>query len=410
MTSFKLCLFSILLVCNAMKILAENHNEIKNMEKFKIKALSDAVVAAIQDKTFVKFNEQLKFLIVHKSCEKFALKITENIMKKTSNITTAQSLSINESTLQQQIKIPITGQNIIFIESDTSFNQALNDKFMTTDFDFLEEFHIVVVSKVLTKVKVLEILKTVQQQSFILHTQILYFNETSELVEAIGFAGFDENCRFHTRKINFYNPLRYHWNSSHLHLKRYKNFNFCVIRVYSDVGKDRVTIDLIKNTMSALETILNFKLEVRYEENQQTVCDFNILNLNIQKSDSYHIFPCSVREFSLAYSTGEALGEFEKFILPFDFATWILIIFYFIFGILFIIIIKYKFSIEFQNFVFGQTKTPIFNMVVAFFGQTQINLPERNFARYHLILFILFCHIIRTAYQGIQFEQMTTVS
>lgn len=33
-----------------------------------------------------------------------------------------------------------------------------------------------------------------------------------------------------------------------------------------------------------------------------------------------------------------------------------------------------------------------------------IILPGRNFARYLLTLFILFCLVIRTAYQGKQFE------
>jgi hypothetical protein len=35
-----------------------------------------------------------------------------------------------------------------------------------------------------------------------------------------------------------------------------------------------------------------------------------------------------------------------------------------------------------------------------------IVLPARNFARFNLILYILFCLIIRTAYQGVQFELM----
>jgi hypothetical protein len=33
-------------------------------------------------------------------------------------------------------------------------------------------------------------------------------------------------------------------------------------------------------------------------------------------------------------------------------------------------------------------------------------LPGRNFARFNLMMFILFCLVIRTAYQGVQFTMM----
>jgi hypothetical protein len=33
-------------------------------------------------------------------------------------------------------------------------------------------------------------------------------------------------------------------------------------------------------------------------------------------------------------------------------------------------------------------------------------LPGRNFARFNLMMFILFCLVVRTAYQGVQFNMM----
>jgi hypothetical protein len=41
-------------------------------------------------------------------------------------------------------------------------------------------------------------------------------------------------------------------------------------------------------------------------------------------------------------------------------------------------------------------------------GGVQV-LPGRNFARYHLTIYILFCMVIRTAYQGIQYNIMLKV-
>jgi hypothetical protein len=42
-------------------------------------------------------------------------------------------------------------------------------------------------------------------------------------------------------------------------------------------------------------------------------------------------------------------------------------------------------------------------------GGGQFKLPGRNFARYCLMLFILFCLVMRTAYQGMQFDLMLKV-
>lgn len=43
------------------------------------------------------------------------------------------------------------------------------------------------------------------------------------------------------------------------------------------------------------------------------------------------------------------------------------------------------------------------------FGGMMAHLPDKNFARYILMLYILFCLVIRTAYQGVQFNLMFMV-
>lgn len=48
-----------------------------------------------------------------------------------------------------------------------------------------------------------------------------------------------------------------------------------------------------------------------------------------------------------------------------------------------------------------------FPLRTASFGCGQINLPGRNFARFILMMFIWFCLVMRTAFQGKQFEFMT---
>lgn len=72
---------------------------------------------------------------------------------------------------------------------------------------------------------------------------------------------------------------------------------------------------------------------------------------------------------------GELYTPLEKMILPFDETTWICFIFTMSFGVTLITILR---------FAGGSTRV----------------LPGRNFARFILMLFILFCLIMRTAYQS----------
>jgi len=102
------------------------------------------------------------------------------------------------------------------------------------------------------------------------------------------------------------------------------------------------------------------------------------------------------------------LGDFytglEKLFLPYDLIGWILIVLTFSGGLIVIQVVVRLSKIK-QNFVFGRrVRTPTMNLLAAFFGIGQIVLPGRNFARFILMLYIMWCLIIRTAYQGVLYE------
>ena len=62
-----------------------------------------------------------------------------------------------------------------------------------------------------------------------------------------------------------------------------------------------------------------------------------------------------------------------------------------------------------KNVFYGsKVQSPIFNIVRGFFGIGQTILPEKNFSRLILLSFILWCLVVRTAYQGKLFEFTTT--
>lgn len=109
-------------------------------------------------------------------------------------------------------------------------------------------------------------------------------------------------------------------------------------------------------------------------------------------------------EYGFIIPHGELYTPLEKLILPFDNATWICFLVFFIAGVVVIKIINLM-EKAVQHFFYGRNvNTPTLNLFRVFFGLSLPIIPRRNFARYILMTFILFCLIIRTAYQGKMFE------
>lgn len=110
----------------------------------------------------------------------------------------------------------------------------------------------------------------------------------------------------------------------------------------------------------------------------------------------------------LFVTPAEAYTPYEKLFLPFDLQTWMFLVVTFFLTFLSIFTINRLPRIV-QNFVYGtKVKTPILNVWSIFFGIAQTKLPIEIFSRFILILFIFFCLIIRTSYQGLLFKFMKT--
>ena len=110
------------------------------------------------------------------------------------------------------------------------------------------------------------------------------------------------------------------------------------------------------------------------------------------------------QQIAFVIPPGKALNSFEKFIKPLDFYTWIFLL---IFIALAVIVIKmvYKSSKKVQNVVFGEgVQNPNLNLVIAIFGGNIRPEPRNSFARFILMLFLIFCLIMRSLYQGSLFR------
>lgn len=105
-------------------------------------------------------------------------------------------------------------------------------------------------------------------------------------------------------------------------------------------------------------------------------------------------------EYILMVTPAEAYSSYEKLLLPFDITTWALLITTFAISFLVIVIVN-RMPDNFQMIVYGyKVQTPSLNVLRGFFGSSQVKLPSNNFARIILLLFLYFCLVFRTAYQG----------
>lgn len=380
-----------------------NEKSYAESEKLKIQAFSEALVSAIQTNSFIGFSEsdRLEFLI-HKDCENFALAIIENVMRRCSNVKTTL-IEIFDGIDE----IPLRSQKIIFIYSDYIFKSTY-DKLVMRTVDFLEDFHIVIYQESKSRADLIDIIGF-NRHSLIVHALVLNYNETTTNVDVNVFGGLRNDCKVNYGLMNFYSSQKRVWRIPFKQSKIFKDFKTCPISIYSTIMEKRNWFRL--QIFNAIGSKLNFDLKFRTNRRIEKFTDYSIQNGDLRQSYGAHVFIYTSSEYALIHNTGELYDEFEKMIFPFDFPTWILIIVFFGFGYFVIIFINVKLSVSHQEFVFGRNvKSPVFNMVIAFFGQEQKLLPGRNFARYLLMMFVLFCLVIRTAYQSVQFDIMLTVS
>lgn len=101
---------------------------------------------------------------------------------------------------------------------------------------------------------------------------------------------------------------------------------------------------------------------------------------------------------------GKEFSAFQELVHSFSMSVWLLIFSCFFIGFFVIFVVRFQVKAV-QNFVFGTgVKNPTLNMFAAFIGGTQKILPRRNFARFLLMLFLMYSLVIRALFQGSFFK------
>jgi len=177
-----------------------------------------------------------------------------------------------------------------------------------------------------------------------------------------------------------------------------------------DNGTKELVGGYLREMFMAFGKELRFKTRFTHRIGHESVLTQSINTYSAGKEPAMKIYrskALTYKSYKFIIPPGELYSGWEKLVLPFDIPTWILVAITFAAGLLTIQVI-YRFPMFVRNFVFGRdVSTPTLNIFIAFYGLGQFVLPGRNFARFLLMLFIIWCLIMRTAYQGVMFEFLT---
>jgi hypothetical protein len=254
-----------------------------------------------------------------------------------------------------------------------------------------------------------------------------FLHESNEKIDYLTYEWFTEKACNKKQKniLNSFNKKTKKWmRPFELSYKKFRQFHGCEIVAlqsydsYTDTfgqvqGK---TFDILDVVGSAANFTV-YRQPGRFIRGNVIIDAHNnltrepqvIVSMTASLSLQFHSTAAVASKHSnMMITRGEPFSPWEKLLLPFDKTTWWMLVT--TFGIAFcVILLVNRGPKKLKIVIYGRAvTTPAYNVVGTFFGVSQSRLPKTNFPRMVLMFFILFCLVIRTAYQGVFFELMAT--
>ena len=258
-----------------------------------------------------------------------------------------------------------------------------------------------------------DILETFKHGFRIDHVNFL-MHETDNSIELVtSFMFTPQACkRLQIKTINRFDLRTLEWESSIFYPNKYENFYGCELIVASyTIEYNKEYYDLIK---IIFEEQLNAKLTRQFMTTDEQAwncvgCDLtNQENTILDDHYAQGILsdPILFKTLCFMIAPGKPYTDLERMFMMFDFELWIAISV--TFSIAFTATLMLRFvSRKIRNFVVGRNvQNPTMNLLSIFLTGSQVQAPGRNFARFLLILFIIWSLIIRTCHQSMLFELM----
>jgi hypothetical protein len=225
---------------------------------------------------------------------------------------------------------------------------------------------------------------------------------TVDLVTGFRFSPGECNS-IQYRAINQFSTNNMKWQNENFFPEKYENFHGCPLTLgYTSESSTHTSQEIYMS----LGVSLNFELRAEQVASEEELSRFDITELLVYQSLAYlnalSEFSSALYSDYLTFSVpaGEPYTQLEKMFLTFDKATWICIGVTLGVALLVIQVINFM-SLRLRNFVFGrEVQTPTLNIASIFLNGGQHRVPGRNFARFLLMLFVIWSLIIRTCYQS----------
>jgi Ligated ion channel L-glutamate- and glycine-binding site len=330
-------------------------------------------------------------------------------------------------------------KNSIFLLNDIESFRSFNENINRDVFSFSGNYLFVLVRVTMDDIE--EIFATLWKKN--IHNVTLVYEE-KETVKVFTFMPFEGlKCGDTTPKLigEFHNgTFQFHKSIESVFPEKFKNLQDCPINVAT--FEDPLSV-IKTNNLDGTYSLSGFDMDLIDELSKILNFKKNIV-FTVGKSPYGHVYPngsvdgalgevfhgkaeiaagCyqlhlrrrEVLDASLAYhsfpqvfviSSGRSMSNMEKLLQPFQTTVWIFVVTTLSTGVLVVLIVNWKFK-KAKRFVYGsKVHHPITNMLIVIFGGSQRRLPFQTFPRFLLMMFVIFCLVLRNAYQGAMFKFM----
>lgn len=314
------------------------------------------------------------------------------------------SIKVYYNKLNQSINI-LNTSSVVLMDSKSSFKKKVNIITWQSD-PLIRNKHILYFPNAI-------ISDLTDLNGFFLDNVAFLVNENEESIDLVTIFMFTpENCRSNRLEIiNRFRQSNMRWESSNFYPNKYKNFHGCTLKVGVVDKRTTFASKDIGSMIKTLAQTANFIVNISIVDTMQNVLDSNNVDLidSIEPTgfDATLISsPYYFGNFIILIPPGESYSPLEKMFMIFGFEVWLWIAVTFLIAFGTILVVNCA-SLKIQKFVFGRdVETPTLNVFSTFLIGNQNVMPGRNFARFLLMLFIIWSLIIRTCYQSELFKYL----
>lgn len=250
---------------------------------------------------------------------------------------------------------------------------------------------------------------------FALDNVAFLVNENKKSIDLVTIFMFSpEKCRLNRFEvINRFRKSNMRWENSNFYPSKYNNFHGCTLKVGIVDKRSKFESKKVGSIIRTLAGTANFITNISIVDTMQNILESDNVDLidaiePIDESTKSTLTssPFYFGNWIILIPPGEPFTQLEKMFFVFDFEVWLCIAATFLIAFGTILVVNCA-PIKIRKFFYGRdVKTPMLNVFSTFLIGNQNVLPGRNFARFLLMLFIIWSLIIRTCYQSELFKYL----